>query len=62
MKSQMKAADRAGATLALIVGEDEAASDTVLVRDMRHDSPQSLVHQTAVVEYIRQVLTPQSDV
>lgn len=62
MKSQMKAADRAGATLALIVGEDEAASDTVLVRDMRHDSPQSLVHQTDVVEYIRQVLTPQSDV
>ncbi len=35
MKSQMKAADRSGATLALIVGTDELAAGTVVVRPLR---------------------------
>ena len=35
MKSQMKSADRSGATLALIVGTDELAAGTVVVRPLR---------------------------
>ncbi len=34
MKSQMKAADRSGATVAVIVGSDEAAAGTVTVRPL----------------------------
>jgi len=40
MKAQMKAADRSGAQLALIIGEDEAASDTVTARFLRGVRPQ----------------------
>ena len=40
MKAQMKAADRSGAELALIIGEDEAASDTVTARFLRGVRPQ----------------------
>jgi histidyl-tRNA synthetase len=35
MKSQMKAADRSGAAVAVIVGDDEAAAGEVTVRDLR---------------------------
>lgn len=40
MKAQMKAADRSGAELALIIGEDETASDTVTARFLRGVRPQ----------------------
>lgn len=40
MKAQMKAADRSGADLALIIGEDEAASGTVTARFLRGERPQ----------------------
>jgi len=40
MKAQMKAADRSGAELALIIGEDEAGSDTVTARFLRGVRPQ----------------------
>lgn len=39
MKAQMKAADRSGARIAVIVGEDEVKSDTVSVRSLRGDLP-----------------------
>lgn len=38
MKSQMKAADRSGAVVAVIVGEDELAAGEVTVRRLRHHS------------------------
>ncbi|GIU83628.1 MAG: histidine--tRNA ligase [Acidimicrobiales bacterium] len=37
MKSQMRAADRSGARVAVIVGEDEASSGEVTLRDLRSD-------------------------
>ncbi len=40
MKAQMKAADRSGAQLALIIGDDELASGTVTARFLRGDRPQ----------------------
>ena len=41
MKSQMKAADRSGATTAIIVGPDELDAGEVLVRPLRADGEQS---------------------
>ncbi len=38
MKAQMKAADRSGAAVALIVGEDELAAGEVTLRTLRHHS------------------------
>lgn len=42
LKSQLKAADKAGARLALIVGQREALDDTIIARDMR-DSTQETI-------------------
>jgi len=41
MKSQIKTADRSGARLALIIGDDEAAADTVTIKHLRDDTPQA---------------------
>ena len=55
MKSQMKQADRAGARLALIVGEQEVADGTVTVRDLR-TSEQESVTRADVVEHVRKTI------
>ncbi len=55
MKSQMKSADRSGATLAVIVGADEAAAGTCAVRDMR-TSEQTVVPQDQLVDHLSRVL------
>jgi histidyl-tRNA synthetase len=51
MKAQFKAADRAGARLALVVGEREAGEGTVTVRDMR-TGDQDVVARDQVVEAV----------
>lgn len=53
-KSQMKKADRSGATLALIMGEDEAAAGEVSVKYLREDQPQQRVDLEAAVKLINQ--------
>ena len=53
MKSQMKTADRSGARVAVIVGEDEAASGTVSVRDLRGGTGQVTVGRDALVDHLR---------
>lgn len=55
MKSQMKAAGRSSARLALIIGEDEAASGTVTVRDLA-TSEQTTIDVVDVVDHVRKVL------
>jgi len=45
-KSQIKRADKSGAKIALILGEDEAAAGTVGVRYLREDRPQEAVAQS----------------
>jgi len=55
MKSQMKQADRAGARLALIVGEQEAADGAVTVRDLG-TSQQEVVARADVVEHVRKTI------
>ena len=39
----MKKADKSGASIALILGEDEAANKTVGVKFLRQDRPQETV-------------------
>lgn len=39
-KSQLKKADKSGASVALILGEDELANDCVVVKYLREDKPQ----------------------
>ncbi|MSO87233.1 MAG: histidine--tRNA ligase [Acidimicrobiia bacterium] len=55
MKAQMKAAVKASARLALIVGEQEAATGTVAVRDLDH-TEQATIDIADVVHHVRQVL------
>jgi histidyl-tRNA synthetase len=49
MKSQMKAADRSGATFAVIIGTDELDTGNVVIRPLRGDGEQFVVARTNVV-------------
>jgi len=51
-KSQIKKADKSGATVALILGEDEAASNTVGVKYLRENLDQQTVAQVDLVELL----------
>ena len=42
MRAQMKAADRSGASVAVIIGDDELAAGTAVVRPLRGDEPQTV--------------------
>jgi histidyl-tRNA synthetase len=55
MKAQMKQADRAGASLALIVGDQETADGTVTVRDLQ-SSQQESVSRADIVDHVRKRL------
>jgi histidyl-tRNA synthetase len=56
MKAQMKAADRSGARLVLIVGEDEVAADAVTVRDLRGEGGQHRIERVALADHLRSIL------
>ncbi len=55
MKSQMKAAGRSGARVAVIVGEREAADKTATVRDLGR-AEQQIVPRDQVVDRVRTIL------
>ena len=55
MKAQMKAADRSGAEVALIIGSDELASESIVMRLMT-TGEQSTVPRGAVIESVRRAL------
>ncbi len=61
MKSQMKAADRSGSKVAIIIGEDEVSAGTCVVR--RLDSSDQVVIQRAdLVDYLGSLgLTPSTE-
>lgn len=52
-KVQMKKADRSGAELALILGEDEAANGTVTIKHLRRESPQQTLPVSEAVGLLR---------
>jgi histidyl-tRNA synthetase len=54
MKAQMKLANRSGARVALIVGEDELAAGTVVVKPMHGGDGQVAVARAEVVDHLRQ--------
>lgn len=51
-KSQMKKADKSGAAFAIILGEDELASNTVQVKFLRQERDQETVDQANIVEFL----------
>jgi len=58
MKSQMKAAGRSGARVAVIVGEQEAAEKAATVRDLAR-AEQEIVPRDQVVDRVRSILEEQ---
>ncbi len=54
LKSQMKAADRSGAHVALIVGPDETVAGTVSLRPLRGAGDQINVPRAQVIEAVRE--------
>jgi histidyl-tRNA synthetase len=56
MKSQMKVADRSGAALALIVGTDEVAAGTVVVRPLRDGGGQRPVPRGELLAHLGELL------
>jgi histidyl-tRNA synthetase len=51
MKSQMKAADRSGAKVAVIVGQDEVSAGTCVVRRL-DSSDQVVIPRADLVDYL----------
>jgi histidyl-tRNA synthetase len=49
----MKAADRSGADVAVIVGPDEVAAGVVTLRALRDDRPQQTVARAGLIETMR---------
>jgi len=56
MKAQMKRADRSGAAIAVIVGEDEAMAGTVSVRSLRGEGRQTPTERAGVVARVSELL------
>ena len=53
LKSQMKRADRSGAAFALILGEDEVASERITLKYLRRDLPQESLMLEELVALLR---------
>ena len=56
MKAQFKLADRSGAALAVVIGEQEAAEGSASVRDLRGEGGQETVSRDQLVDTIRKRL------
>ncbi len=62
MKAQMKAANRSGATVAVIVGEDEADAGTVTVRDMRRGQGQATISRDGLAAHVHTLLDTRTEI
>ena len=51
-KSQFKKADKSGAKVALILGDDEISSKTISIKFLREDKPQETVEQSVLSEWL----------
>ena len=52
-KTQFRRADRSGAAMALILGEDEVAASRISIKFLRDDRPQQTLAQDAVAEFLQ---------
>ncbi len=55
-KSQFKKADKSGARLALVLGEDELANQKISIKDLRNGAEQITVDQSAINQFIHEYL------
>ncbi|MDP3705125.1 MAG: histidine--tRNA ligase [Legionellaceae bacterium] len=55
-KSQFKKADKSGAKLALILGEDELAQQTIGIKDLRNAMEQQTIGQSDLISFVRSYL------
>ncbi len=53
-KSQMKKADKSGARYALIIGSDEVANGSVLIKPLQSNEEQKSIAQSQLLEYINE--------
>ncbi len=53
MKAQMKLANRSGADVAVIVGDDEVSAGTVVVKPLRTDAEQVTIARTDLVDHLQ---------
>ena len=53
-KSQMKKADRSGAKLALVLGENEVAANRVVVKELQHDGEQRQMEQEQLLAHLQE--------
>ena len=51
-KSQMKKADRSGASIALIIGDDEIAQQSVNIKYLRENRPQTPCAESKLIEFL----------
>ena len=51
-KSQFKKADKSGAQVALILGDDEISSNTISIKFLREDKPQEIVEQGVLSKWL----------
>ncbi len=58
LKSRMKKADKSGAAVALLLGEDEVAAGNVTLKPLRGDSPQAVHPQHKVAEVLAALCPP----
>lgn len=57
IKAQMKKADKSGAALVLILGEQEVKDQTVTIKHLRDKRPQECVSQTHLINILQQQMT-----
>jgi histidyl-tRNA synthetase len=57
LKSQLKRADRSGARLALLLGDEERTRGVVTVKDLRRGSAQVEIAQSDIADYVKQRLS-----
>jgi len=55
-KSQLKRADKSGAELALILGEEEIANGQIAIKHLRVDVPQETIMQSSLRDYLAKAI------
>ena len=54
-KAQFKRADKSGALVALVIGEEEAESGAVTIKRLREDAPQETVSEAKLAQRVQEI-------
>ena len=57
MKSQFKKADKSGAALALVIGEDEISNNKTTIKYLREDKPQQQLSEQELIALLTNHIT-----